>query len=286
MSTKLHHGWRLKGVTMLDLLGRLFKLRDAVQEVARQKIAREQAARVANLIDGVRIRGRRYSLPKDDKPYKGSSVLSHVAIQMMDETRKAYRSSLRSASARECNVTVHPIGQLDFLVLLFDDGNPEYKEAFKEYVRAEPFPYWDNTDPPEDMSDSEWAARGDLWSTALGNGVPAENGYSFNCMVENSVPVPRLAETLAAMPSVAERRKSAATDLVTTQIYRRIRKNKEDLGSLWTAFRRTTTTPEGHRLVQEKLKEIRGAIRRIAKKDLSMPITEIFAFPGTRKKIL
>jgi len=265
VSTKIHHGWRLEGVTMPKLLKRLIKLRDAVQKIASQKVARKKAERVACLLDSMRIRGRRFSLPKEKAPWRGACVLTYVGGQLDDDIHKSYNSLSRSTTDYQCNVTVHPIGHLDLLLLLFDNDNSEYREAFENLVRAKPFPYWNNTDRPDDLSESEWDARGALWHKAFGTGVPAENGYSFDCMVELSMPIPTIPEILAAAPSVSVRRTEQAEQWAAVQLYRNIRENKADFGSFVTAYRLMRTTPKGRELVKRRRKEIRKAVRRLTK---------------------
>jgi hypothetical protein len=65
------------------------------------------------------------------------------------------------------------------LVMPFQD-NPTMLEAWWELEGIRKFGYWDNTDPDDSCSESEWDTRKRLWSKALpGAGIPSENSFSF-----------------------------------------------------------------------------------------------------------
>ena len=45
----------------------------------------------------------------------------------------------------------------------------------------ESFPYWNNTDPPEEINEAEWDLRQDRWDAVLGeSGRPADRGLNLN----------------------------------------------------------------------------------------------------------
>lgn len=41
--------------------------------------------------------------------------------------------------------------------------------------------YWNNTDPPDDVTDEEWEVRGEIWDEVLGSlGIPSMVGYTID----------------------------------------------------------------------------------------------------------
>jgi hypothetical protein len=92
-----------------------------------------------------------------------------------------------------------------------------YTRAFKRILRATPYPYWDNADQPRNISEKEWRKVGAQWDSALGSGVPAENGFVFECMSKDSRPLAYdIVKVMGALPSFEDRVKSLAEDVART----------------------------------------------------------------------
>ena len=67
------------------------------------------------------------------------------------------------------------------LVQLFGVSR-ENTPYFVRSIKGEDFHYQNQCDQPEDVSDSEWKARKQVWNKVLlaGSGVPSEHGFSFD----------------------------------------------------------------------------------------------------------
>lgn len=50
------------------------------------------------------------------------------------------------------------------------------EEWFAKQPGVERFPYWNNSDPPEEMTQRQWDKRGDIWEEAMDTGIPAKDG--------------------------------------------------------------------------------------------------------------
>lgn len=86
------------------------------------------------------------------------------------------------------------------------------------------YPYWDNTDPPEDLSWEEWEKRGKEWDEALkeAHGIPAMNGLTIEFVNQYSYGMPHAEAALACMPTFEQRKKHwtkrLAIDYATKQV--------------------------------------------------------------------
>lgn len=108
--------------------------------------------------------------PTPDK-YKFTEVWDSI----QENDRKGYRDLLDFSAS----ITFIP-GRSMLLAMTFWE-NRGYTKIWEALNPVTPYPYWDNSDHPDDMDYDEWKARGKDWDEALGPaGVPGEAGFSFD----------------------------------------------------------------------------------------------------------
>lgn len=60
----------------------------------------------------------------------------------------------------------------------------EHEDWFDKFLKlpgVREYGYWNNTDPPEHVSDEEWEKRGDTWDDVLGSsGIPSMTGFTIS----------------------------------------------------------------------------------------------------------
>lgn len=113
---------------------------------------------------------------------------------LVRRARGAVESLVRIGSEAAEHYRVTEAVDLQFQVVLLGDVGPggtgglyakvytvrkEYRDAFVAATGARDFEYWNNTDPAEGVSDSEWQARGDTWERLLGDEAPARRGLAW-----------------------------------------------------------------------------------------------------------
>jgi hypothetical protein len=67
----------------------------------------------------------------------------------------------------EIGVVGHPEVE-GALVVVYTEHQRKYLPAWEAVDGVRPWPYWDNTDQPDDVTDAEWDERGRIWGEAIG----------------------------------------------------------------------------------------------------------------------
>ncbi len=177
MSTKIYNGYRIS-VGERGMAGRLREVRESLG-VTRTRLYRTLVVGAAcALVDATRlgedprIDGRRVSLD-------GSALGS--AARVIDELIERAEASARRDPEFDLGVSLTLVwgddGQLYGLLYC---ERQEFVDAFTALDGVEAWPYWDNTEGPEDVSDEEWHERGATWNRLLGGGAPAEVGVTWS----------------------------------------------------------------------------------------------------------
>lgn len=102
--------------------------------------------------------------PDVDKFSKKIDELHQKRVHTLDERDIGYDVSFMQ-------------GKTHTLVLVFGEMSNEYTDDLISSGVCTPYGYWDNTDPPSDVSDNEWAKRRAEWGNAL-----LVRGAQFNAM--------------------------------------------------------------------------------------------------------
>lgn len=84
-------------------------------------------------------------------------------------------------------VVLFPSEDPDYVYLLFYSDHPEYKKAW-DTLDAEYWGYWNNTDPPEDITWEDFKARGKLWESAFDKLPPSRVGLTFEVLEADFTP--------------------------------------------------------------------------------------------------
>ncbi len=69
------------------------------------------------------------------------------------------------------------------LVLVYTE-QPEYIKIFESFPNVHPYPYYNNIDKPNNITEPEWEERGLEWDNALQPyDIPSLQGFSISCVV-------------------------------------------------------------------------------------------------------
>lgn len=184
MSTKIYNGYKLLGINTVfeaqELLDRFRTKCVAIAErAAQEQIIRESISLYDDACMGApsatKKLGRDLENPGKAPTFK--DCLVHVVIDLSNRAMDIVKTKTRDPDADlSCEVCVLRFG----LALLYTE-NEEMRKAWEAFGAVKPWPYWNNTDKPDELTEDEWDQRGKDWDEALGGAgysTPAECGLT------------------------------------------------------------------------------------------------------------
>lgn len=153
---------------------------------------------------------------------------------------------------------------------MFFSPHNELTAIWEGQPEVSSFPYWDNTDPPLDISDKAWENRGKLWLEATGGQTFAAQGFSCQLYGQYSFPrSPEPEDVIKDQPARALRIKEQVTAL-THMYYAQI--NPDIQSGFWNWFKELKTwskTEEGKKFNQSATQFVsKGLPQRVTRKSI------------------
>jgi hypothetical protein len=222
MSTKIYEGFKFNQRSLKDVFRNLKQLQSTMQTIARMELNTVIAEEAISRFDKICF--------TDDVNVKpDQSIMGETLRHVMEEQQRA-KQGYRTNVDFECTVMVFPIKGM-FLGLPFCESN-----AMKCFLEAQrwytPFPYWNNSDPEEGCSEKEWTERRTAWDQALpGSGIPSLNGFSFTLCLNSCVQHDKEL-ILRIQPSLEQRAKNLAEDVLLKQYIKELGITEPDSGTL------------------------------------------------------
>lgn len=168
MSTKIYHGYRLAAGT--DIWEFTERLREQAN-VVRDRLDLEAIERAAEQLQAKRIIDG-----KGPFPDRESRLLAGYHI--WDEVNRKLGSS-RLSDPHQLDVTfIRDTATNRILALLY--AGRETTKVFELQPGVEEYGYWNNADPPADVTEDEWEERRVVWDRCLGWDPPVRRGISFD----------------------------------------------------------------------------------------------------------
>jgi hypothetical protein len=187
MSTKIHDGKRLPNMTAYELNNFYQRIRMALLPVAikeyQQLIARIAQSVYVYLTTGIDL--CEYDLDLNDIKEKGITLnamaiakyAKHHANRLVKKTSKAILWEDAEMSA-DFDVSICFLPLADKTLCIPSANNAALMHELTAFPEFIDYGYWNNTDPPKNISEQEWSQRKTDWHNALpGIGVPRENGF-------------------------------------------------------------------------------------------------------------
>jgi hypothetical protein len=196
MSTKIYNGRKFKNTpkNLKEVRDIIFKFKEQVVEFYRDKYYRLLARDIVHMYDDAMLANKVFlEFPhrfEDDKkvPFGEQSITNSIwglvsnAVDRKGELSNKSMERMNEYFQYEfsCSVTILPCKEEVFILLFTEDT--DVQELFDAMEEIEEYPYWNNTDQPEGMTWEEWEIRGEEWDEAIGNGVPAQNGFDITIL--------------------------------------------------------------------------------------------------------
>tara|TARA_Y100000588_G_scaffold221434_1_gene235330 strand:- start:48915 stop:49751 length:837 start_codon:yes stop_codon:yes gene_type:complete len=164
MSTKLYDGLRIKNAKEEDVIAKLDSLKPLFKEVLRNTIAKKISSEYFNMVDNVF---------NNDNPQLPCDYAQNILKKEMENIKNDKRSIMF---------------QYDFVIYVKQYKSdvylyPFYRELndlnilMEKIPELEDFGYWDNTDKPEEISESHWKKREKIWNTISNKYTFEESGF-------------------------------------------------------------------------------------------------------------
>lgn len=191
MSTKIYNGYKFKNTpkNLMETRDVILRIKTKIMDYYRKKYYRLLAEEAVVLFDdSLFFHKIPYILPNGDGkaiPLKECNLdssmhtITYDAVNRKSDIYKkqTYRDGVFSECDFECSVVILPSNDNVFLMLFAEDR--KIKNILLETGEIEEYPFWDNTDQPDEMSIDEWTKRGYEWDAALPYGIPSVDGFTM-----------------------------------------------------------------------------------------------------------
>lgn len=202
VSIKLHNGYLINASDMMGVMGVLQSFAREVTPVFEECAAALVGSMCVNAIDALAM-GMPVPWLEEDDGFRGSVAL--CAIMHVNRRQTKIQETMRRDPKMdfECKVTVIPTPRKVFATLYTE--RPEFERVWRETAGVTHYPYWDNTDGPDDMSGEEWKQRGAEWCEATGRSyIPARVGLTFEPF-DSRIPILSQQEIVKSFPTFEKR---------------------------------------------------------------------------------
>jgi hypothetical protein len=216
MSTKIHAGFRIPGANLEDAFWEINAFRTRIAAMKRTEIAAIIARDAVATIDNAAASALfsvKIQPPKN--PLLAASM--HLMTRAAEIRKTCSRDPLVDFSYE---MTLHPTSE-GILGISFTERT-SWHSAWLDTLGVEDFGYWDNTDPSEDVSCSEWGRREQLWTEVLRSdplGRPGLCGLSAT-ISDGEIELPTCGDVHAAIPGFADRKAAVAERAVRAIFFR------------------------------------------------------------------
>lgn len=173
MSTKVYNGLRLNVDGLHDLHGKMTDWRHKVADLQRLHDAEVTARLAVSKID--------------DEAMKGEIVygaIHTVGWQLQDRRLEVKRTDRRDPLV-DTEFTLCVMPYEDTLLAIAYCEHRKWISQFTDLPWVEEYAYWNNTDPPDEMSETEWEERGKAWENVTKSDPldrPGNCGFTYECL--------------------------------------------------------------------------------------------------------
>lgn len=267
MSTKLYNGYRLPMMSIPELHKLIMDLRTKLGEEAK-KIQCQRLANVAyESFDSLQMGYGAGRLKESyDKNKEKFNPMAAAFMLWLDRSHKLETSHHRDPEYDlGFEICLMPIR--DHILVTVYTETQELTNIWEQTPGVEPYPYWNNTDPPDDMSEEEWDKRRDDWNEALpGIGVPARCGFCCELTFDD---LPVYQDVVANAPTFEDRIKRVVANATSVE-YDRIRlaeisdtEKEESIWKILAQYTRYCDSEEGKAVAKQVEERCRQELKPV-----------------------
>ena len=201
MSTKIYHGFEIKSNNSVDLLSKLKTISKRIEKLADAKLKSWLAQRATYIFDNYTIENKDTS----------NGILVKVFMEYIDRAGEVKKTQKRDPGIDfSFSLTIFPKTAKKSIGIIYCE-HQDLIDAFMDHEDVSDFSYWNNTDRPEDISESEWQARKKSWDKALDRTTFGKSGFTFT-IIDDLFPSLNKAEYEEFAPEFDVRCKDACLD--------------------------------------------------------------------------
>lgn len=160
MAAKIHTGFRFVSSDIFEVRRFIDEYRVRMKVERARKVARWLATTATNILDD-----RRFGLPSDiDDEKTDRHPLAAAWSNLRDREREIEKTGRRDPEIDfdfRIFIYVHERSRSLYGSMICEQ--PEWRRAFVRHPAIMSFAYWDNSDPPSNVTRREWQERARIW---------------------------------------------------------------------------------------------------------------------------
>ncbi len=182
MSTKIYNGYRIVGKSLDEVMGKIFSNKNDLINIIEEKIKREILIEtLSNYYDFC----FESFFDTKEKSSENSSAMGKMVSNALNNEYDLEKRERKTNDMIDVSICIFPVkkesqNEQFYLIMLFGDKYSKdiVNSSTWNEMKIEEYGYWDNTDQPDELTESEWEERGIFWDEALGkSGVPSHNSF-------------------------------------------------------------------------------------------------------------
>lgn len=189
MSTKIYNGLKIEANSLDEAIDIISKGKpEIVQSYTDMAIKKEFYISVSVMVDYLinqnEILKEHFNIDSPDKKYEvdeQSSAMSVAYMKVLDNTQESKTSMVIYPSKFE-------ISNKNYYLMTIYADNIMQKKMLETYIdKISEYAYWNNNDPPENLTEQDWEIRQQHWEKVLlsKSSNPSIEGLSINFIANN-----------------------------------------------------------------------------------------------------
>jgi len=179
MSTKIYNGYKLPPLNFVELKEFAYRFHRLIREEAYNLYGQLMVDVATSVYDRVTLG---LSLLPLCIKVSISSAASIARQSIMCEQNEIMKTGRRNPTCDfSCEVCFIPFE--DYILALLYKDQKTYRAIWKLQPEVKSYGYWNNADPPDDVTNEEWEERKQRWDMALDEfSVPGVAGFTIQCL--------------------------------------------------------------------------------------------------------
>lgn len=285
MSTKIYNGFVLPKMSLDQLHKLVLKMRERMACIHDDLYHERMASLCCGILDNYTFQPtdvflkvlkeeceylNRFKDPLDWYPMVIADVILRERQQKIKQTMK--RDPVYDL---DCEMVLIP-GKRKIHMLFYAE-NKAYYEMLETFPEIQEYPYWDNTDPPDDVTRKQWRKRGKEWDKALSahrSEIPSLCGFTADLVVTGRI-MPRVPQILASMPTFEQRVEHYAWKEALKQVFHSQETTESTKRDLYFKALEHLRTDEGKAMLEKEKQRLAKILQPFyTKEDLLKPLKD------------
>ena len=202
MSTKIYTGFKLEGHSLDSAVELLEGLKPELKRARIEQLSKWLASRISTLVDRVAL--NEVKLDPGVTPF--STALEEFKARQLKIITKKHRDP-----EVDFEVSVVLFRHSKGIFGVYFSENKALSNVLLTLPEVLDFSYWDNSDPPDRLSDTEWMERNAVWKEIFSESwSPAEAGLSLTLLPERYDCEIKPQDLLPLVPKISSRLQNLA----------------------------------------------------------------------------